>query len=67
MDTFKTSHFFFFFWSFFLFRAAPTAYRGYQAGGLIRAVAAGLRQRHSSARSELCLPPTSKLKAMPDP
>ena len=35
-----------------LFRAAPVAYGGSQARGLIGAVAAGLRQSHSNARSE---------------
>ena len=36
-----------------LFRAAPTAYGGSQARGLIRAVASSLRQSHSNARSNL--------------
>ena len=35
------------------FRAAPAAYGGSQARGLIRAVAAGLHHSHSNARSEL--------------
>ena len=50
-----------------LFRAAPAAYRGSQARGLIRATAAGLRRSHSNARSELCLQPTPQLMATPDP
>ena len=37
---------------FCLLRAAPAAYGGSQARGLIRAVAAGLRQSHSKTRSE---------------
>ena len=54
--------------SFFcLFRAAPVAYGDSQARGLIRTTAAGLRQRHSNARSELCLRPTAQLMAMTDP
>ena len=36
-------------------RAAPTAYGGSQARGLIGAVAASLRQSHSNAESEPCL------------
>ena len=43
------------------------AYGGSQARGLIRAVADGLRQSHSNARSEPCLPPTPQLMAKPDP
>ena len=35
-----------------LFRAAPSAYGGSQARGLIRAVATGLHQSHSNAKSE---------------
>ena len=48
-------------------RAAPTAYGGSQARGRIGAVAAGLRQSHSNARSEPHLQPTSQLTATPDP
>ena len=55
--------FFFFFWSFF--RAAPMAYGGSHARGLIRAVAAGLCQSHSNTRSEPQLTP--QLMAMPSP
>ena len=36
-------------------------------GGLIGAVAAGLRQSHSNVGSEPCLQPTPQLTAMPDP
>jgi len=53
--------FFFFFFLLFLW-AAPTAYGGSQARGLIGAVATGLRQSHSNAGSE----PTPQLTAMPD-
>ena len=35
--------------------AAPSAYGGSQARGLIGAVATGLRQSHSNTRSEPCL------------
>ena len=48
-------------------RAAPTAYGGSQARGLMGAVAAGLRQSHSNSESEPCLQPTPQLTAMPDP
>ena len=48
-------------------RAIPMAYEGSQAKGLIGAVAAGLRQSHSNAGSELLLQPTPQLTAMPDP
>ena len=37
------------------FRAAPAAYGGSQARGLIGTVVAGLHQGHSNARSKLCL------------
>ena len=37
--------------SFCLLRAEPAAYRDSQAGGLIRAVAAGLCHSHSNAES----------------
>ena len=40
---------FFFFLSFCLFGAAPVAYGGSQARGLIKAVTASLRQSHSIA------------------
>ena len=44
--------FYFFYFYFLLFRAAPMAYGVSQARGLIRAVAAGLCQSQSNARSE---------------
>jgi len=47
--------------------AAPVAYGGSQARGLIRATAAGLRQSHSNVGSEPCLQPTPQLMATPDP
>ena len=54
--------FFFLFFPFLLFRAAPAAYGGSQATGYIRAAAAGLQhshsQSHSNARSEPRLRPT---------
>ena len=52
------------FFFFFLFRAAPAAYGGSQAGGRIRATAAS--HSHSNATSELCLQPTPQLTT-PDP
>ena len=51
----------------FFFRAAPVAYGGSQARGLIGVAAASLRQSHSNARSEPRLQPTPQLLAMPDP
>ena len=49
-------------------RAAPEAHGGSQAGDLIGAVAAGLRQSHSNWGSEpLRLRPIPQLMAMPDP
>ena len=47
-----------FFFVFCLFWAAPVAYGGSQARGLIRATAAGLRHSHSSVGSKPRLPPT---------
>ena len=46
-----------------LFRAAPVAYGGSQARGLIGAAAAGLPQSHSNAGSEPYLQPTPQLTA----
>ena len=69
-----------FFWKFFIFlflflfiylfaasTAAPMAYGGPQARGLIGDIAAGLCQNHSNAESELHLRPTPQLMATPDP
>ena len=50
-----------------LFRAAPTAYGGSQARGLIRATAASLHNSHSNAGSEPHLGPTPQLTAPLDP
>ena len=58
---------FVFFLSFCLERAAPAAYGGSQARGLIGAVATGLRQSHSNEGSEPRLQPTPQLTATPDP
>ena len=60
---------FFCFFCFFLFafsRAAPTAYGGSQAKGLIGAVATGPHQSHSNAGFEPCLRPTPQLTATSD-
>ena len=55
------------FLSFVFSRAAPAAYGGSQARGLIGAVAAGLHHSHSNAGSQPSLRPTPQLMAMPDP
>ena len=47
--------------------AAPVAYGGSQARGLIGSVATGLCQSHSNMGSEQCLWPIPQLTAMPDP
>ena len=57
----------FYFCIFSFSRATPMTYGGSQARGLIRAVAAGLRQSHSNTGSELRLPPTPQLTATPVP
>ena len=60
--------FFFFFFFFLVFSmAAPEAYGGFQARGLIGTAAASLRQSHSNAGSEQSLRPTPQLTAMLDP
>ena len=48
-------------------RVAPTAHGGFQARGLIGAVAAGLHHSHSNVGSKPSLPPTPQLTATPDP
>ena len=57
--------------TFFIFfaisRAAPAAYGGSQARGLIRAVVTGLHQSHSNSGSEPHLQPKPQLTATPDP
>ena len=65
----ESPEFFFFNFLFFLSfsRAAPTAYGGSQARGLIGDVAAGLCHSDSNTRSEPCLLLTPQLTAMPDP
>ena len=62
--------YFYFFCLFFFFAiswAAPVAYGGFQAKGLIGAVATSLHQSHSNTESEPCLRPAPQLTAMPDP
>ena len=61
------SFLFFFFFFLFFSRAAPTAYEGFQARGLIGATAASLHHTCSNAGSELHLPPTLQLTAVLDP
>ena len=57
-----------FFFPFCLFsRAAPAAYEGSQARGLIRAVATCLCHRHSNEGSEPHLQSIQQNTAMPDP
>ena len=46
-----------------VFRAAPAAYGGSRARGLVGAVAAGLHHSHSNARSEPSLQTAPELKA----
>ena len=58
--------FYLFIYLYLFFRAAPEAYGGSQARGLIRAVATSLRQSHSNAGSEPRLQPTPQLTATPD-
>ena len=53
--------------SFCLLRAASVAYGGSPVRGQIGAVAAGLRQSHSNAKSGLHLQPTPQRTATPDP
>ena len=60
-------HEFIYLFYFGLFRAAPTAYGGSKARGLIGAVAAGLHHRNSNAESEPHLRPTPQLTGMLDP
>ena len=57
--------FFFFFGLFGISWAAPAAYGGSQAGGLIGAVAAS--HSHSHMGSKPSLRPTPQLTAIPDP
>ena len=58
---------FFFLFVFLSFRAAPVAYGGSKARGLIRTVAAGLHPNHSNMGPEPRLRPTPQLTALPDP
>ena len=60
------TEFFFFFCLFAISWAAPMAYGGSQAMGLIGAVATGLRQSHSNMGSEPRLQPTPQPTATPD-
>ena len=57
----------FYFCLFAISGGAPVANGGSQARGQVGAIAAGLHQSHSKARSELRLRPTPQLTAMPDP
>ena len=57
----------FFFCLFAISWAAPEAYGGSQARGLIGAAAAGLRQSHSNTGSQPSLRPTPQLTATLDP
>ena len=56
-----------FFFSFCFFRAAPVAYGGYQARGLIGAIAASLSHSYSNSGSKPHLQATPQLTATPDP
>ena len=65
---FSNLRFFFFFFCLFAFSgAAPSAYGGSQARGLIRAVAASLCRSHSNVGSQPPLRPTPQLTATLDP
>ena len=55
------------FFFFLLFRAAPAAYGGSQARGLMGVAAASLHHSHSNAGSEPHLEPTPQLTAVSDP
>ena len=59
--------FFLFLFCFVFSRAAPAAYGGSQARGLIGAVVSNLHQSHSNEGSELRLQPTPQFMATPDP
>ena len=61
------SCFFFFFFSFSLFRATQGVYGSLWARGQIGATAADLQHSHSNAGSKLHLQPTPQLTAMLDP
>ena len=54
----------FLFLFFFAFRATPMAFRGSQAKGRIRTIAAGLHHSYNSTRSKPCLWPTPQLTVM---
>ena len=62
-----SSHHFFLFFIFLLFRAAPMAYGSSQARVELGATAAGLHHSHSSEGSEPHLQPTPQLSSTPDP
>ena len=59
--------FIYFFNLFAISWAAPMAYGGSQARGLIGAVATSLHQSHSNSGSEPRLQPTPQLTTLPDP
>mgnify|MGYP007125349976 CR=1 FL=1 len=67
LDLHGSMVYFILFYCLFAFsRAAPVAYGGSEARGLIGAVAAGLHQSHSNARSKPHLRPTPQLTATLD-
>ena len=69
-DNIVMLYLFFFLFVFVFFaisRAAPVAYGGSQARGLIGAVAAGIHPGHSNVGSELRLQPIPQLTAILDP
>ena len=65
-EKYHTSEIFFFF-VFYLFRAAPMAYGGSKARGPFGAGAAGLRHSHSISGPELHQQSIPPLAALPDP
>ena len=66
MSTLYSLVFVLFCFVFFFSRVTPVPHGGSQAREVIRAVAAGLRQSHSNARSKTHLQPTPQLTAMLD-
>ena len=57
----------FFFFSFFLFKAAPAAYGSSQARGRIEVTDASLHHSHSNTGSQPRLQPTPQIMAVGDP
>ena len=67
LEVIHLEFFCFFFLFFLLFRAELTAYGSSQARGQTGGTTASLHHKHSKARSNPRLPPTSQLMVTPDP